>query len=99
MTYDEGAEYSIEAYTTESTSRVYFQVYDHNDGEVIIKQLQVREKNATNEEGRVFLFGWDDNTGAPFPWKRVRRNHLLVVTISAVDRRRFDIDRVYLQFS
>lgn len=99
VTYDADADYSIEAYTTDTTGRVHFHVYDHNDNKVLVEQLQVREKNESNEEGRLYLFGWDDNVSAPFPWKDVQRNHLLVVTISAVDRRRFDIDRVYLQFS
>lgn len=63
-----------------------------------MEQMHVREMNASNEEGRLYLFGWDDNVRAPFPWKDVPRNHLLVVTISALGGKRFDVDRVYLQF-
>lgn len=99
ITYNADAKYSIEAYTTDTTSRVHFHVYDHNDNKVLVDQLVVREKNDSNKEGRLYLYGWNDEAGAPFPWKDVQRNHLLVVTIAGVDKRRFDIDRVYLQFS
>lgn len=99
VTYEADAEYSIEAYTTNTTSSVHFHIYDYNDNKFLVEQVVMREKNESNKEGRLYLFGWDDEVGAPFPWKDVQRNHLLVVTISGAGRKRFDIDRVYLQFT
>lgn len=101
VTYDASISYSIEAYTTASTIKVHFQVYDWSRDKVVLDAWQRRPSVSMK---RFFMLGTHRGISrCPVAWTGFPIGRLLPVRIVAVTmddngKKRLDRDQVYVQF-